>query len=141
MFRLHSRLQKDTHYIGDLTLCRLLLIDDATYPWFLLVPRRAEITEIYQLSDPDQQQLLRESSQLSAVLARTFKADKMNVAALGNVVPQLHIHHIVRYQNDPAWPDPVWGHQAPRPYSGTEASNLIESIRQQLSDITIDATP
>lgn len=139
MFKLHKRLQQDTHYVGDLTLCRLLLIDDASYPWFLLVPRRAEITEIYQLSDQDQQQLLRESSQLSAVLAQTFKADKMNVAALGNVVPQLHVHHIVRYQNDPAWPGPVWGHQAPRPYSGTEAGDRVESIRQQLPDITIGA--
>lgn len=109
MFELHPRLAEDTLAVGDFPLCRLLLMNDASYPWFILVPRRAEIREIFELARHDQQQLLDESSQLSRVLNRVFYADKLNIAALGNMVPQLHIHHIVRYQSDRAWPNPVWG--------------------------------
>ena len=102
MFELHPRLAQDTLLIGDFPLSRLLLMNDANYPWFILVPRRAGIREIFQLDDADQIQLLKESSQLARVLFRIYEVDKLNVAALGNMVPQLHIHHIVRYSTDPA---------------------------------------
>ncbi|MFW1678248.1 HIT domain-containing protein [Pontibacter sp. JAM-7] len=127
-FVLHPQLQADCVVLGDLPLCRLLLMNDANYPWFILVPRRAEVTEVYHLSVEDQVQLTRESASLAETLADTFAARKMNIAALGNVVPQLHIHHVVRYEKDPAWPAPVWGKIAAVPYS----SERIDSIRQRL---------
>ncbi len=106
---LDPRLLQDGEVLGAFPLCQLLLMRDANYPWCVLVPMRENISEIYELNKTDQQQLCIESSTLSAFLSKTFNADKMNVAALGNVVAQLHIHHVVRYKNDPAWPAPVWG--------------------------------
>ncbi|MGF1644349.1 MAG: HIT domain-containing protein [Thiotrichales bacterium] len=116
-FALHPRLAADTYTLGDLPLCRLLLMNDANYPWFILVPRRQGATELHRLVDADQQQLMRESCVLAAYLAAEFAADRMNIAALGNVVPQLHVHHVVRYASDPAWPAPVWGRVPARPYT------------------------
>jgi len=84
-------------------------MNDMQYPWLILVPRVSQVKELFELSPQDQAQFLRESSWLSSQLAKTFRADKMNVAALGNQVSQLHFHHIVRYQNDQTWPNPVWG--------------------------------
>jgi diadenosine tetraphosphate (Ap4A) HIT family hydrolase len=107
---------------------------DANYPWFILVPDREGISEIYQLSEADQAQLLRESSRLAAVLAERFQADKLNIAALGNVVPQLHIHHVVRYRDDAAWPAPVWGRVPARPYTPEGLAAVIETLRQGLRD-------
>ncbi|MDF2180714.1 HIT domain-containing protein [Neptuniibacter sp. CAU 1671] len=127
-FELHPQLQADCIVLGDLPLCRLLLMNDANYPWFILVPRRAEVTEIYHLSGKDQIQLTRESSFVAETLADAFAARKMNIAALGNMVPQLHVHHIVRYEKDPAWPGPVWGKVPAQPYTDEK----IESIRQRL---------
>lgn len=115
-FELHPRLAADTFVLGDFPLCRLLLMNDAQYPWFVLVPRRNDIGEIYQLGDADQAQLLRESVLLSRTLMEVFEGHKLNVAALGNVVPQLHLHHIVRFRDDPAWPAPVWNRLPPQPY-------------------------
>ena len=109
MFELHSQLQKDTLPLGRFSLCRLLLMNDANYPWFILVPERENVREIHELGDADRHQLWEESVELSRVLTTLFKPDKLNIAALGNQVPQLHVHHIVRYTHDPAWPQPVWG--------------------------------
>jgi diadenosine tetraphosphate (Ap4A) HIT family hydrolase len=134
MAELHPQLQKDCLIVGRFTLCRLLLMRDANYPWFILVPDRDGITEIFQLSEDDQVQLLRESSRLSAVLVERFQADKLNIAALGNVVPQLHVHHVVRYRDDPAWPAPVWGRVPARPYSPEEMSAVLETLRSGLSN-------
>ena len=131
-FSLHPRLAADTAVLGDFPLSRLLLMDDAQYPWFILVPRRADIREIYQLADADQQQLLRESSTLSRALMDAFAGEKLNVAALGNVVPQLHVHHVVRHARDPAWPRPVWGAHPPRPYSEAERAERIRALRPRL---------
>ncbi|MEM7233485.1 MAG: HIT domain-containing protein [Planctomycetota bacterium] len=117
MPNLHPRLEADCVLLGHFPLCRLLLSKDSNYPWFLLVPDRDDIQEIHELSDEDQAQLIRESSYVSRTLAQRFDADKMNVAAIGNVVPQLHVHHIVRYESDPAWPSPVWNHTPAVPYS------------------------
>ena len=134
MADLHPRLQQDCLLIGRFTLCRLLLMQDAHYPWFILVPDREDISEIFQLSGEDQVQLLRESSRLSAVLVERFRADKLNIAALGNVVPQLHVHHVVRYRDDPAWPAPVWGHAPARPYTPEALSAVFDALRPGLAD-------
>ena len=109
MFVLDSRLQQDTVWLGDYPLCSLLLMNDAQYPWFILVPRREDVSELFQLDAADQLQLWGETNGLAEVLKDCFAADKMNVATLGNVVSQLHMHVIVRRQSDVAWPGPVWG--------------------------------
>ena len=105
MFELDDRLQADTVEIGELSLCRVLLMNDAQYPWVILVPQRENVREVFELSDADQHQLMIESNAVAKAMADHFKAEKMNVAALGNMVPQLHIHHIVRFSNDAAWPN------------------------------------
>jgi diadenosine tetraphosphate (Ap4A) HIT family hydrolase len=126
MFTLHPQLQNDGIQIGDFPLSRLLLLNDARYPWFILVPMRQAITEIYQLSEEEQQQLLRESSQLGRFLMEAFDGDKLNIGALGNLVPQLHIHHIVRYRSDEVWPRPVWGIGTAVPFLQDEVAVLRE---------------
>lgn len=133
MFELHADLRRDCFTIGDYPLCRLLAMNDATYPWFVLVPRRPGLRELYELDDADARQLLHESTLLARALAREFEADKMNVAALGNVTPQLHIHHIVRYKTDPAWPAPVWGKFPLRPYQDAERVALLDRLRRCLT--------
>lgn len=130
MTKLHAQLEKDTILLGEFSLCWLLLMDDANYPWFILVPKRDHITEIHQLSEADQQQLLAESMLLCRCLEQVFHPDKLNIAALGNIVPQLHIHHIVRFKTDACWPSPVWGAVEAIPLN----SSAIDSIRQQLLD-------
>ncbi|MDH3997200.1 MAG: HIT family protein [Desulfuromonadales bacterium] len=137
MFTLHAQLEADTFLVAELSLSRLLLMNDATYPWFILVPRIPDVKEIHDLSTEQQQQLLAESSRLSSLLAQHFQADKMNIAALGNMVPQLHIHYIVRYRNDPAWPKPVWGHAPAAPYSPEQAEKVLAVVRDGLSDLHI----
>ena len=131
-FALDPRLRADCFELGKLGFCRLLLLDNAAVPWFILVPDREGITEIYQLSDADQAQLMRESTALSKALVDLFQPKKLNVAALGNMVPQLHVHHIVRYRGDAAWPAPVWGRAAPKPYSDEQLHATIDRIRTAL---------
>ncbi len=134
MFSLDSRLQHDTLVIGDFPLSRLLLSNDANYPWFILVPRREGISELFQLSDIDQSQLWQETTYLAQVLKDSFVADKMNVATLGNVVSQLHMHVIVRYDDDAAWPAPVWGKVAAQPYSAQQVAALRERLREVMNE-------
>ena len=129
MADLHPQLASDCRVIGRFPLCRLLLMLDANYPWFILVPDREGITEIHQLDADDQQQLLHESSSLAVVLEQAFQADKLNIAALGNVVPQLHVHHIVRYRDDPAWPAPVWARLPSQGYSQAALDGVLEKLR------------
>ena len=128
-FSLHPRLQQDCLVLGRFELCRALLMNESTYPWLILVPERPAIREIFELTDADQMQLIRESSRLAAHLQRAFDADKLNVAAIGNLVPQLHLHHVVRYRTDPAWPAPVWGHRPPRPYEPGELAQFLERLQ------------
>ncbi len=134
MAELHPQLQADTVEVGRFPLCRLLLSKDANYPWFILVPDREQVTEICQLSAEDQMQLMRESVLLSEALMRILQPDKLNIAALGNVVPQLHVHHIVRYRTDPAWPAPVWGKVSARAYHQAGMESIIVKLRDALKN-------
>ncbi len=127
MAKIHPQLTNDCFILGRLPLCHLLLMNDRNYPWFILVPDREDIREIYQLRSEDRQQLGKESCMLSEFLMDEFSGDKLNVAALGNQVPQLHLHHIVRFESDPAWPAPVWGRLPPVPYT-EEVLDEIKSL-------------
>lgn len=131
-FELHQRLAEDCVFIKNLQLCKLLLMNDSNFPWCILVPMRPGISEIHQLEAAEQYELVRESSHLSEVMLEVFQGEKMNVAALGNVVPQLHVHHIVRHSDDSAWPKPVWGHGPAKPYTDEQAQKirrlLLESV-------------
>ncbi|MDP4546450.1 MAG: HIT family protein [Marinobacter sp.] len=137
MFELHERLAADTHSLGQSGLCEVRLMNDCTWPWIILVPAVSGIREIYQLTADQQMQLLKESSALSKGMMELFEGDKMNVAALGNMVSQLHLHHIVRFQDDPAWPGPVWGTQAPVPYSDEELERVTEKLRPLLESLAL----
>lgn len=139
MFQLHPQLAKDCRELGRLALCRLLLMDDSQYPWFILVPEREGVTEIHVLGDADRAQLWEESALLSRALVKGFAPEKLNIAALGNVVPQLHVHHIVRYRHDPAWPQPVWGKLPPKPYYAAEVEKLRALMRSLLGPALRDA--
>ncbi|MGZ8191539.1 MAG: HIT domain-containing protein [Methylococcaceae bacterium] len=131
-FQLHPRLQQDCIDIGKFSLCRLLMMNDSQYPWFILVPEIADKLEIYQLNKPERELLLEESCYLAENLATFYKADKMNIAAIGNMVPQLHIHHIVRYQTDIAWPEPVWGKFAAVPYTEQQITDKLTCLKELL---------
>lgn len=135
MFVLDPRLEQDTLQIGDFPLCRLLLMNDATYPWFILVPRREELSELFQLDSADQQLLWKETTTLAEIVKDTFGADKMNIAALGNVVSQLHVHVIARRRDDAAWPAPVWGRHPADPYSAEQ----VDSVKRKLELVLTDA--
>jgi diadenosine tetraphosphate (Ap4A) HIT family hydrolase len=134
VFVLDPRLLQDTLSIGDFPLCTLLLSNDSNYPWFILVPKRADISEVFQLSETEQMQLWKETITLSAVLDRTFQADKMNVAALGNVVNQLHMHVIVRRVGDAAWPAPVWGKHPAKPYTPEDVARITAQLKSELTE-------
>ncbi len=134
MFALDARLEQDTLVIGDFPLSRLLLSNDSTYPWFILVPRRDQISELFELDTGDQQQLWLETTALAELLKDLFDADKMNVATLGNVVSQLHMHVIVRKRDDAAWPAPVWGKHPAKPYSAEQAAAIRARLRPVLTD-------
>ncbi len=125
MIELHPQIKKDCIPLGGFALCSLLLLNDANYPWFILLPKRTGITEIHQLSKVDQHQLMAESMFFSHCLEQVFHPDKLNIAALGNVVPQLHIHHIARFTTDACWPAPVWGAVSAIPYN-EEQLNIIK---------------
>ena len=130
---LDQKLADDSVFVVDWPLSQLRLINDSRFPWLVLVPRVSNIEEIFQLSDEDQQQLLQESSQLAKVLSTSFAADKLNVAALGNVVRQLHVHHIVRYVDDCCYPSPVWGIGEALPYQEIELRQRVDELRSALS--------
>ena len=114
---LHARLKEDTIDIGDLPLSRVLVIKDAHYPWLLLVPRRNNAVEIIDLDEVEQAQLMTEISRVAKALKEVTQCDKLNIAALGNAVPQLHVHVIARFRHDAAWPNPVWGVAPARAYA------------------------
>ena len=129
---LDERLAQDSVPVGDLALSRVLLAKDANYPWLILVPRRAGVTEIIDLAEADQAQLLAEIVAASRALKAVAECDKLNVAALGNVVAQLHVHVIARRHSDPAWPKPVWGAAPPAVYEERNLMGLLTALRQRL---------
>lgn len=108
-------------------------MNDSLYPWFILVPERTGVTEIYHLTKSDRLILMEESSFLAENLAQLYRADKINIAAIGNMVPQLHIHHIVRYTSDKAWPAPVWGKFDSVPYTQQQIGDHIARVKTRLN--------
>ncbi|TKB47420.1 HIT domain-containing protein [Thalassotalea mangrovi] len=134
-FTLHSDLQRDCVLVASLPLCELLLCNDSQYRWFIMVPRRNDVSDLHQLDWQDLQQFINESSMVSELLMQEFQGDKMNVAALGNVTPQLHIHHIVRFKDDPVWPKPIWGQLPLKPYPQGEIDRIQTSLSAKLAEI------
>lgn len=135
MFRLDARLDQDTVPVTELALCRALLMDDTRYPWLILVPAKPDLRELHDLAAADRSQLIDEICQASRALERLFQPDKINVGALGNLVPQLHIHVIARRIGDSAWPGPVWGQGAAVPYA---AEALAETRGRLAEALTAD---
>lgn len=131
-FVLHRQLAADCHPVGELDLSSVLLLDDSRYPWVILVPRIAGVREIFELGPSDRAALLDESCRLGAWMMQAFGGDKLNVGALGNLVPQLHVHHVVRRKGDPAWPGPVWGHSQAMPYDEIALTERIDRLRRGL---------
>lgn len=129
---LNSQLEKDTISIGDLPLSRVLVIKDANYPWLLLVPRRADAVEITDLDEVEQAQLMTEINRVARALKDLTKPDKLNIAALGNVVPQLHVHIIARRKTDAAWPRPVWGVVPALAHDPQEVETFIGALRRKI---------
>jgi diadenosine tetraphosphate (Ap4A) HIT family hydrolase len=130
---LHPQLARDTRNLVDLALSRVLLMNDANYPWVILVPRRPDITELIDLAETEQAQLMTETTRIAHALRAVTACHKLNIAALGNAVPQLHVHVIARFRNDPAWPKPVWGVAPPRPYQGDQAATLSAALRERIA--------
>jgi len=131
-FSLHPKLKEDCLPLGRLELSLVLLMNDSRFPWCLLVPERVGASEIYLLDPPDQQMLMHESVVLSKALVEAYRPDKLNVAALGNQVPQLHVHHIARFRSDAAWPHPVWGVGKAVAYEPASLSANMERLANKL---------
>lgn len=137
-FQLHPNLQQDCFEVGRFALSRVLLMNDSQYPWLILVPQRNDITELFQLPAEDRQQLLNESCWLAEALFELYKPDKLNIAAIGNLVPQLHLHHVARYRSDIAWPAPIWGKYSAIAYSEHETEQRLIQLRKQLQPHLLD---
>ena len=131
-FALDERLTSDALVVGDMTLTRVLLMNDARWPWLILVPRRERVVELTDLDAADRTQLIEEAASAADFLKAHTGAHKINLGALGNVVRQFHLHVVARTIGDPAWPGPVWGHGAARRYGEGEAAALIEAARLAL---------
>jgi diadenosine tetraphosphate (Ap4A) HIT family hydrolase len=132
VWSLHPQLAHDTVPLGDLTLSRVLGMKDANYPWLVLVPRRPDVVEIIDLDEAARAELMAEIARVSTALKTYTRCDKLNVAAIGNVVPQLHIHVVARRKEDPAWPRPVWGAAPARPYAAEELEAFAAALRRAI---------
>lgn len=132
MFQLHPQLEKDTIAIKDLKLCRLLLMNNCFYPWLILVPRKPDLVEITDLSSDDQVNLMVEIDLVARLMQKIFNPDKLNIATLGNVVAQLHIHLIARFRNDRTFPKPIWVDSHSKAYDPKQAREIIEKINSFL---------
>lgn len=133
-FTLHEKLAADTESVADLPLCSCLLMRDARFPWLILVPRLPAMRELHDVPNTHREQLFNEIEQVSAALQNLTRAHKLNVAALGNQVPQLHVHVIARQTDDAAWPGPVWGVGTAEPYTADNLTALLEGLRRELRD-------
>ncbi len=141
MFTLHERLRADTLEITRLELSRVLLMNDSAFPWLILVPERDDITEIHALNEKDRALLIEEVALASQVIQQLYMPDKINIGALGNLVPQLHVHVVGRYAADRAWPGPVWGTGPAMPYEGKERDSICERFRKAFVDGKKKASP
>jgi diadenosine tetraphosphate (Ap4A) HIT family hydrolase len=126
-FSLHPKLSADAAFVADWNLSRLLVMNDVRYPWLILVPRRDGLTEIFDLDMINRQTLIEEIARASEGLKKLTGAAKINIGALGNLVPQLHVHVVARHPGDAAWPGPVWGQSAAQPY---EPPALVKFMRE-----------
>ena len=135
MFILDKKLQQDSFFIGDLELCKVLLMNDANYPWLILVPRQNNLKDIIDLSFDDQIILLKEINFVAEILQNEFECDKLNIANLGNVVSQLHIHVIARKKNDATFPKPVWGNASAVEYCGNNLTKTLEKIQKYFNNV------
>jgi diadenosine tetraphosphate (Ap4A) HIT family hydrolase len=126
---LHPQLADDTVTIGDLALARVLVANDANWPWLILVPRRRDVREIIDLDEADQALLMTEIARVSRALKAVTACHKLNIAAIGNVVPQLHVHVVARREGDASWPKPIWGTAPPLAYREGERERLTEALR------------
>lgn len=132
MFKLNETLKKDTFFVKDLQLCQLLLMNNEYYPWFILVPKRVNLVEIFDLELSDQQQLTKEINLIAKLVKEYFNADKINIASLGNMVSQLHIHIIARFKNDRIFPNPVWNDDKKQQYQNAQEQKIITDISNLL---------
>lgn len=135
MFILDKKLQQDSFFIADLELCKVLLMNDANYPWLILVPRQNNLKDIVDLSFDDQIILLKEINFVAEIFKKEFEFDKLNIANLGNVVSQLHIHVIARKKNDVTFPRPVWGNAQALEYSGNNLTKTLEKIQKYFKNV------
>ena len=133
-FKLDERLEGDTFFVGDLPLCTVLLMNVSNFPWIILVPRLQGITELFHLSESDQIDYQKETNYLLEAMSEIYNSHKMNIASLGNLVPQLHTHIIARFKDDDAWPNPVWSHQNMIKYQDTQSSFEIDKLRKLVDD-------
>ena len=131
-FTLHPTLARDTVEVARLPLCRVLLMRDRRFPWLILVPERESVREIHELTAGDRAVLIEEIALASEALSRLVRPDKLNVGALGNVVPQLHVHVVARFATDPAWPGPVWGSGTAVPYPEDELEESLDRLKLEL---------
>jgi diadenosine tetraphosphate (Ap4A) HIT family hydrolase len=129
---LHPQLAADTVALGDLPLSRVLVMNDATYPWLVLVPRKTGITEVIDLDEDEQTHLMHEVTRAARALREVTACHKLNIAALGNMVPQLHVHVIARFRHDPAWPKPVWGAAPAKAYEREALDAFAASLRRNI---------
>jgi diadenosine tetraphosphate (Ap4A) HIT family hydrolase len=132
MWSLDPRLENDSTALGELPLCRVLLSEDATYPWLILVPRRPGAVEIIDLDDADQATLMTEIARAARALKAVTRCHKLNIAALGNAVPQLHVHVVARFRDDPAGARPIWGAVPPKPYDAAQRTRLAAALREAI---------
>jgi diadenosine tetraphosphate (Ap4A) HIT family hydrolase len=132
-FVLDPRLKADTQHLAALSLCDVLLMNDARYAWLILVPRLAGCTEIIDLPEAGRTQLWQEINHVAAMLRDTVPCDKLNIGALGNIVRQLHVHVVARKEGDAAWPGPVWGNGVATPYDDAELQSIVQRLRQALA--------
>lgn len=128
-FKLNEQLVNDCDFICSLQLCDVLLSKENIGPWLIIVPRVANLTEIFQLSEAQQQQLLKESQLVSQILVKYFNAEKINIAAIGNMVSQLHIHHVARFKSDYLWPKPIWGNTNQVQREQIEQNLMIQKLQ------------
>jgi len=129
---LHPQLAADTTSLSDLPLSRVLLMNDANYPWLILVPRKVDITEVIDLDEAEQAQLMREVTRAARALREITACHKLNIAALGNAVPQLHVHIVARFRHDAAWPKPVWGVAPAKAYEREALDSFIAALRKRI---------